>query len=37
VLDIFEIVKGAVENSPEQKAASRKSHEKGHDKFYQRD
>jgi hypothetical protein len=37
VLDIFEIVERAVENSPEEKAASRKPHEKGNDEFYQHD
>jgi hypothetical protein len=37
MLDFFEVVEGAVENSPEEKAAGRKSHEEGDDKFYQGD
>jgi hypothetical protein len=37
MLDLFEILERSVENSPEEKAASRKSHQEGDDELNQRD
>jgi hypothetical protein len=34
VLDFFDVVEGSGENSPKEKAASRKSHQEGYDEFY---